>query len=105
MQIWLALEEGTSKGGAAAGGLLHSARTRLACAGNGRLTDQNKGVVAQPDFSSKAKKLQMGRIAQGRQQLIYVEGDRQTVLNNGMTIVDFARTNSGSYLVIVVQLN
>jgi hypothetical protein len=57
------------------------------------------------NFNVVATKTLPGTITPGRPHIIYVEGDRQIVVDGKMTVEEFARANSGNYLVVTVEVD
>jgi hypothetical protein len=46
-----------------------------------------------------------GRIVPGGKHIVYLEGDREPILDPEMSLDDFARKNTGSYLVVTLELH
>jgi hypothetical protein len=46
-----------------------------------------------------------GQITPGRPYIVYVEGDREPVVNRETSLEEFAEENPGNYLVVVLQLD
>jgi hypothetical protein len=44
------------------------------------------------------------RIISGRRQVVYVEGDQKCTVDRTMTVEEFAKANSGNYLVVTIEL-
>jgi hypothetical protein len=51
-----------------------------------------------------ATKTLPGTITPGRPHIVYVEGDRQIVVDGKMTVEEFAKANPGNYLVVTVEV-
>jgi len=56
-------------------------------------------------FETKCARILEGPLHKGRAEIIYVEGDRECIVDRGMSIDDFAKTNPGNHVVVVVQLH
>lgn len=51
-----------------------------------------------------AAKTLPGKLARGRDFILHVEGDRPFNVSSDMSVDDFAKTNNGNFLVVVVKL-
>ncbi len=51
-----------------------------------------------------AKQTLPGTITPGRPRIVYVEGDRQIVVDASMTVEEFAKANPANYLVVTVEV-
>jgi len=60
--------------------------------------------VVTHDINPIAKETLPGTITPGRPHIVYVEGDQQIVVDDSMTVEEFAKTNPGNYLVVTVEL-
>jgi len=56
------------------------------------------------NFNVVAKETLPGRITPGRPHIIYIEGDQAIVVDGSMTVEEFARANTGNYLVVTVEI-
>jgi hypothetical protein len=56
------------------------------------------------DIAVVAKQTLPGTITPGRPHIVYVEGDRQIVVDGKMTVEQFAKANPGNYLVVTVEV-
>jgi hypothetical protein len=56
------------------------------------------------NIAAVAKQSVPGTITPGRPHIVYVEGDRQLVVDGSMTLEEFAKANPGNYLVVTVEV-
>jgi hypothetical protein len=76
--------------------------TSLGVAGHSRGSGNN---WEQPNSVTVKSSLSMpGRIMPGTSHIVYVEGDREPVVDPTMSVDEFARKNAGNYLVVTLQL-
>jgi hypothetical protein len=76
--------------------------TNLGAAGQSRGGGSGSGV---PITVSVTSSLAVpGRILPGANHIVYVEGDRDPVVDQAMSVDEFARKNAGNYLVVTLQL-
>jgi hypothetical protein len=55
-------------------------------------------------FTTVAKQNVPGTITPGRPHIVYVEGDRQIVVDGSMSVEEFAKMNPGNYLLVTVEV-
>jgi len=56
------------------------------------------------NIKTVAKQTIPGTITPGRPHIVYVEGERQIVVDDKMTLDEFAKANPGNYLVVTVEV-
>ncbi len=93
MKITLALGEKNTPNGRV---------TNLGAAGHSRGGGSNSEL---PNTVNVTSSLALpGRVLPGASHIVYVEGDGEPVIDQAMSVNEFARKNAGNYLVVTLQL-
>ena len=64
-----------------------------------------RAFFREDQFQAFLRKCSTGSITPGREYIIYAEGDVKIIMNQHMTVTEFAQKNTGNYLVVTAQLN
>lgn len=77
--------------------------TSFGSAGQSRGGGRGCGEIAY-SINVVATQVFPGRLSPGQQRIVYVEGDRPSLVTDEMTVAEFAGQNGGNYLVVAVEL-